>query len=285
MDKGTQSKPKSTKSPFDTPRWFYAFIVFLVLLSLVTLKNADGKWEVTLGVREITPILAVLALIPTLFVFLRQYDKGKVELPGGIMLSVETIEKKVEETKEEVFKVAQATKEQDPAQIESVQRSADKQLAGLINPDELPIVQRAYIPKLHELVKDFNRNRHQPFTDQRTINGDKIAFEMRTIAPLVSEQFDVKQWLNSANPGKRLAAIKYLDWAQDIEFLEDLLNRLLRERRFTQYHIRLALSSMADQFSMEHHDLLESKFREYNSVSGAKHETWSKRILINIPRE
>lgn len=113
--------------------------------------------------------------------------------------------------------------------------------------DGLPDEWAEPLQRLYRLVKEFNRNRRLPFSDERTRQGDEIAFSMREAAPFLFGQFDVEQWLKSESAGKRLAAIKYLDWLQDVDFVGRLLGMLVKEKPFIQLHILLAIDGMLDQ--------------------------------------
>ena len=55
-------------------------------------------------------------------------------------------------------------------------------------------------------------------------------FAMREAAPFLFDKFDVASWLDSSSAGKRLAAVKYLDWLEDIEFMNNLIGKLATER-------------------------------------------------------
>lgn len=133
-----------------------------------------------------------------------------------------------------------------------------------MEPVETEALQKDPLYEIYELSKAYNRNRHLPFSVERTGQGDDIAFAMREIAPSLFQQFDVRQWLHSANPGKRLAAIKYLDWLQDIEFLDELLNGLGTERAFVQLHIILVLHSLLDQLNEQQTMLVKDKLNDYH---------------------
>jgi hypothetical protein len=133
---------------------------------------------------------------------------------------------------------------------------------------ELPFVRQIYLQKFYELVKDFNRNRHLRPSGRSTVaEADNIAYRMRTMAPLLFDQLDIPALLDSSNLGKRLAAIKYLDWAQDIEYAKTLANQLqdLEDAKdtFQTFHILLALSSMADQLSYDYRDEIKGILEEY----------------------
>ena len=119
------------------------------------------------------------------------------------------------------------------------------------------------LQRLYRLMRGFNKNRKQPFSDERTRQADEIAFSMREAAPFVFDQFDVDRWLDSLSSGKRLAAIKYLEWIQDIDFLTKLLDKLTKERPFIQFHILLAISSMTDQVDRKNQAIVKKYMEEY----------------------
>lgn len=137
--------------------------------------------------------------------------------------------------------------------------------------------------QIYMLVKAFNRNRNQPFSNARTLQGDDIAFRMREAAPLLFGTFDVGAWLNSSSAGKRLAAIKYLDWLQDIEHLDNLLGKLGTERPFVQLHVLITIYNMLDQ--LDEGDCLKVKARlmAYNVIrNDPSLSFWKKRILDGL---
>jgi hypothetical protein len=158
------------------------------------------------------------------------------------------------------------------------------QPARIYRHDELPDEWVEPVQRLHRLVRAFNRNRHQPYSDERTRQGDEIAFTMREAAPFLFDQFDVREWLDSSNAGKRLAAIKYLDWLQDVEFLGNLLGKLATESPFIQLHILLAIDGLVDQMDSRNRRTVSVALTAY-SVSAARdsdREYWRKRILAAL---
>lgn len=102
--------------------------------------------------------------------------------------------------------------------------------------------------RLYALVVAFNKTMFTPKSPERTIAADDIAYSIRELAPNLTGLFDVGAWLKSYNPGKRLAAIMFLNWSQDIEFVPDLLALLPKERFFLQYYILNVVSAMMNQF-------------------------------------
>jgi hypothetical protein len=117
---------------------------------------------------------------------------------------------------------------------------------------------------LYELVKSFNRTRHQPRGNSRTRAGDEIAYQLREFAPQVDGRFDVRGWLDSANTGKRLAAVEFLDWKQDTEFFALLVDKLFEETPFIQFHILIALNSLLDQLDYEQMVYLQGRLKAYD---------------------
>jgi hypothetical protein len=157
------------------------------------------------------------------------------------------------------------------------------QPAKIYRHDELPDEWVDPLQRLYRLVKQFNRNRHLPFSDARTKQGDEIAFAMREAAPFLFHQFDVAHWLSSTNIGKRLAAIKYLDWLQDIEFLDSLLGKLVTERPFVQLQTLITIDSMLDQLDGKHQKIVYAALTAYRIASrDANREFWRQRILSRL---
>ena len=149
--------------------------------------------------------------------------------------------------------------------------------------DELPEEWVEPLQRLFRLVREFNRNRHRPFSDDRTRQGDEIAFTMREAAPFLFNQFDVKEWLNSSNAGKRLAAIKYLDWLQDIEFLNNLIWKLVKEKPFMQLHSLVAIDGMLDQLHWQHQKVVHAALIAYKILArDPSLEFWRNRILSRL---
>ena len=135
---------------------------------------------------------------------------------------------------------------------------------------------------LYALVKAYNRNRQLPPSAQRTFDADDIAYTMRETSPLVFGQIPVDLWLNSTNAGKRLATIKYLDWLQDTEFLTPLSDGLFSEGPFLQFHIMLALYSMADQFDEHQQELLKSRLETYTPPDESNRQYWKDTLLTEL---
>lgn len=158
------------------------------------------------------------------------------------------------------------------------------QPAKIYSADEIPEEWIEPLQRLYRLVKEFNRNRHQPFSDERTQQGDEIAFTMREAAPFLFNQFKVEEWLNSSNIGKRLAAIKYLSWLQDIEFLDNLLGKLISEKPFVQLHLLVTIDSMLDQLGWQQQQIVQAALTTYQEVSARdlSLEYWRKRILARL---
>lgn len=149
--------------------------------------------------------------------------------------------------------------------------------------NELPDEWVEPLQRLYRLVKEFNRNRQQPFSDERTRQGDEIAFTMREAAPFLFNQFDVESWLNSGNVGKRLAAVKYLDWLQDIDFLGNLLGKLAVERAFMQLHVLVTIDSLLDQLDDGQQATVRIALGAYRIVRrDPSREFWRDRILSRL---
>ena len=154
---------------------------------------------------------------------------------------------------------------------------------GHENDEELPDQWAEPLQRLYGLARAFNRNRHQPYSDRRTVEGDEIAFRMREVAPFVFDQFDVRAWLNSPNIGKRLAAIKYLDWLQDFEYLDDLLKKLLSEGPFVQLHVLIAIDAMLDQIEERKIGLIRTAMTAYPiTLADPSREFWKRRIIERL---
>ena len=134
----------------------------------------------------------------------------------------------------------------------------------------------------YQLTKEFNRNRHLPFSNRRTMDGDEIAFQMRELAPTMFGLFDVGHWLFNPSQGKRLAAISYLSWSQDVEYFEGLVGRLFVERPFMQLHILVAVNSMVDQLDFNYVKYLQAKLEEYDSKGDAPIEYWKQRLIAAL---
>ena len=102
MGKDDQNKPNPHSTPLNVSKWYYVFILILIVFSFITLnRNVEGEWEIALSVGEITtPILIALLLLPTLLNFFKTYEQGGVKLPG-----VEVSWDRKKEVDEEVSKV------------------------------------------------------------------------------------------------------------------------------------------------------------------------------------
>lgn len=135
---------------------------------------------------------------------------------------------------------------------------------------------------LYQLVKAYNHNRQLTPSAERTFAGDDIAYTMRELAPQVFGQLPVDLWLNSKNAGKRLAAVKYLDWLQDIEFTAVLLERLALESPFIQFHIMWTLYSMADQFDTSQQGLIRNQLEMHKFPDGSSRQYWKAKLLASL---
>lgn len=286
MSKGDEKQRNVGELFRELPSWYYAFVLILVALSLVAVsRGGSGQWEITLGIRDGTPLILALALVPILLGFFKDYEEGEAEVANLFSFSFgkrrkEELDSQVDKTEEQLYRAGRL--ESDPEKAAETRAEADEGLAEALQLGEIPIVRDAYLREFFDLVKDFNRNRRLPFSEERTRQGDRIAFRMRALAPLVFGQFNVAEWLSSTNPGKRLAAIKYLDWSQDIEFVQELVSRILDEKPFIQFHIGLTLHSMVDQLASEHRELIQNRFEDYNPRSGGSRDFWKARILAKL---
>lgn len=135
---------------------------------------------------------------------------------------------------------------------------------------------------LYQLVKAYNRNRQLTPSAERTFVGDDIAYTMRELAPQVFGQLPVDLWLDSTNAGKRLAAVKYLDWLQDTEFTAALLERLTSESPFLQFHIMLTLYNMADQFDTSQQGLVRNQLEIHKFPDGSSRQYWKAKLLASL---
>jgi hypothetical protein len=132
-------------------------------------------------------------------------------------------------------------------------------------------------------VKAFNRNRQHPYSEARTAQGDEIAYQMREVAPMLFGKIEVGDWLKGDNIGKRLFAIKYLDWLQDIDFVDDLISRLGSERPFVQLHILITLYGMIDQLDAGSRFKLKTRMLSFNIVRNDPNLTfWKQRIIDSL---
>lgn len=292
MSAGNQ-RTNGGKRLFEPPRWYYISAFGFALLSFFALnRNAVGEWEVTVSIGEITVVLLALAILPFLLRFLvRETEEGTIKVAGVAEFSWDRkreIDQEIAEKRDKHRMVGEAAKAQarDLSSIEQMQRMADTKLEKAIAPQEYSVAQQVYLQELDELVKDFNRNRHLRSYGEGTVaEGDEIAYNMRSMVPLLFGQLEVGNWLRSSNPGKRLAAIKYLDWATDVEFVDDLLDLVLSQRHdtFLQYHILMTLASMADQISFDSIDLVRAKLSEYSPRKDGSRAYWKDRILKTLP--
>lgn len=148
---------------------------------------------------------------------------------------------------------------------------------------ELPDEWAEPLQQMVMLARDFNRNRALPFSHERTRAGDEIAFRMRELAPFCFGQIDVAAWLGSDSAGKRLAALKYLDWVQDVEHFGRLLTMLAREKPFVQFHLLLLFDSLFDQLSGSQRRVLRTALLAYRAVQNDPDlRYWQARIMERL---
>lgn len=139
------------------------------------------------------------------------------------------------------------------------------------------------LQRIYMLIKAFNRNRQQAFSDARTEQGDEIAYQMREAAPLLFGKLDVPNWLQGGNVGKRLVAIKYLDWLQDIDYVDELIDRLGAERPFIQLHLLVTLQGMIDQMDEALRTKLKMRMLSFNVIrNDPSLSFWKQRILTAL---
>lgn len=166
---------------------------------------------------------------------------------------------------------------------QSIDWSAAYQVTG--KSDDLPEDWVEPIQQLYRMAKDFNRNRALPFSNERTRGGDEIAYQMREIAPFVFDQLDVSAWLRSTSIGKRLAAVKYLDWVQDVDHLDTLVSMLASERAFMQFHVLMTLDGLIDQLSSDQRKLLLNSVEAYRvDYPDSSRTFWRDRIIQRLHR-
>ena len=243
--------------------WYFVIILFLVLLSLPTAnRTTDGEWTIALGTREATVFLTLLILLPLLPVFFPTLKEMTLKSPFAEFSIKQDLDRDVNSIQEAHLRYDRAGKnpQQDLSAAKREEQKADGRIEEKLATQGTSSIRQAYTLELYEQVRKFNRNRRLREAAQAATTkneaikkGDEIASKMRGLAPLVYGQLDVDGWLGSPNLGKRLAAIKYIDWAQDTEYalkLIDLLPQLEVEHdTFQAYHILLALYSMAGHLS------------------------------------
>jgi hypothetical protein len=279
-----QESPIQEKPSFELTRWYYILVSVLIILSLIRVSSSGaGGWEIALGIHEMTPLLVALAVLPPLLRFLvGGIRKGTAKGPAGLEFSWDNtreIDKEITDKQRKQENIGEAAKDRGKSQdeIEEIRRGADIDLEKTVAPQDLPFVRQVYLQRLHELVKRFNRNRHlRPSGGSTVAEADEIAYRMRSMAPLLFGQLDIPTWLSRPNLGKQLAAVKYLDWAQDIEFAEALATRLtdLEERgdTFQAYHVLLALYSMAGLLSYDYKAKVRGLIENYTPEGGGDSE-------------
>jgi len=91
-------------------------------------------------------------------------------------------------------------------------------------------------------------------------------------------------WSDGPNLGKQFAAIKCLDWSQEIEFAEALASRLpVLEKvgdTFQAYHTLLALHSMANQLAYDYKEKIVGLLKAY--TPGNKGDTSREYVKTRI---
>lgn len=160
---------------------------------------------------------------------------------------------------------------------------AGVQWVKAIDSDDVNLLPEALddpLQRIYALVKAFNRNRQRPYSEARTVQGDEIAYQMREVAPMLFGKIEVGGWLKGDNIGKRLFAIKYLDWLQDIDFVDELIGRLGSERPFMQLHVLITLYGMIDQLDAGSRLKLRTRMLSFNIVrNDPSLAFWRQRIF------
>lgn len=136
---------------------------------------------------------------------------------------------------------------------------------------------------LHALVRDYNRSRRVADASRRIRAASDIVLRMQALSPAVGLQLPVRAWLDSQNKGKRLAAIVYLGWLQDIEYLKTLLDMLLAEKStYLQYHMLLTIYSMADQVNPFDQAAYVRALQTYAPEDAPDRVFWRDRIISRL---
>jgi hypothetical protein len=134
----------------------------------------------------------------------------------------------------------------------------------------------------HSLIKQYNR-RYQTLSKEKRIKTEnEVSYSLRELAPRLFHKFDVAEWLASANPGKRLTAIVYLNWLQDIEYVPLLLTRVVDEEPFLQLYILITLNSMLDQAGEGLRDSIEAHLTAYTPPHSSTRYAWKTQILSTL---
>lgn len=277
MSINTQSEAKknSNQSLRRGMAWYYAGVAFLIVASFLRVsKTVEGPWTIDFGVGPATSILVALAILPSVLKFLVSHTKaGKMEVPGVVGVSwvvKEEIDRQLDKKQAQQQLVAEAAKDsaRSDGDVMEARGDAEVSVENTVEPQDLSVVHTVYFQELIELIKAFNRNRHLRQAGTSTVaEADRIVYRMRSMAPLVLGQIDIAAWLNTPNLGKQIAAIKYLDWVQDIDFAQDLAFRVndaeKRRDTFQAFHILLALLSMADQLAYESRKTVRESLSQY----------------------
>jgi hypothetical protein len=221
------------------------------------------------------PIIVLLIVLMHRAPIAKLLDRiNKVVLPGGIEAELRAV---VEKEAESVIKAnPNAAKGVTPEQLAAADR-----INRLVSGEDLAAARRQMI----QLARDYENTRAAlPPGDDRTVRMETIATKMRLLGLACAPY--LKDFVESASPGERLAAISILEVQPNKQFLTWLASGLGTEAPFVGYHAALALQAAVRVLGHAERQLLEDAIYMAQRALGHDAEQSDRaRILAQAKRE
>lgn len=245
-------------------RRLYFFVIFILTflspigLSLQTDDINSLPWKVsaTLQITSITITFLLLAWLPllipwlvalsprlqTFFTGLR--ESGIEEIEAGILkIKLSPGIKEAVETYKNVVDINHAKASEKKS--DDIEKSYEIALSEIKNSKTLSSSEA--MNKIKELSQYYDHIRAtMPSGSRRTQLLEDLSAILWSLMPS-TENFPVREWLNSSRGGERLSAYKYLEYKADLNHIDLLLSRAVGvlEEPFGQYSALLALRRVA----------------------------------------
>jgi hypothetical protein len=247
---------------FPLRRLYFLVIFILTLLSPIGLSlqtddinSLPWKISATIQITSITITFLLLAWLPLLIPWLVSLsprlqnfftglrESGIEEIEAGILrIKLSPGLQKAVETYKNVVDLHQPkASEKEPGEIEKLYREAlsEIKVSKTLSSSEA-------MNKIRELSQNYDRIRSTlPSSSRRTQLLEDLSAILWSLMPS-TENFPVREWLNSSKGGERLSAYKYLEHKPNLDYLDLLLSRAvgILEEPFGQYSALLAFRRM-----------------------------------------
>jgi hypothetical protein len=223
------------------------------------------------------PSIALVIVLMNRAAIAKLLDRiNKVVLPGGVAIEAE-LREAVEKEADSVFKAdPDAAKRVTPEQLAAAER-----INRLVAGEDLAAARRQMI----QLARDYENTRAAlPPGDDRTARMEAIATKMRLLGIACASY--LKDFVESASPGERLAGISILEVQPHKDHLIWLASRLGTEAPFVGYHAALALLAAVRVLGRAERQLLKDAIDMAQRALGHDPEQSDRaRVLYQAERE